>query len=164
MPSEYSFDVVSKVDLTEVKNAIDQAEKEITGRYDFRQTITEFVLDENTIKVTSDDEFRLNMALDVLRAKLSKRNVSLKALEYGKIEQGTRGSVRQTITLRQGIPMEEAKKLVREIKSAGIKANAQIQGEQLRISGKEKDALQAVQKLIRGMEDLPFDPEFSNYR
>jgi hypothetical protein len=164
MASEYSFDVVSKVDLTEVKNAIDQAEKEITGRYDFRQTITEFVLDESTIKVTSDDEFRLNLALDVLRAKLSKRNVSLKALEYGKMEQGTRGTMRQTITLRQGIPMEEAKKLVREIKAAGIKANAQIQGEQLRISGKEKDALQAVQKLIRGMEDLPFDPEFSNYR
>src|SRR5580700_7279818 len=110
MPSEYSFDVVSKVDLTEVKNAIDQAEKEITGRYDFRQTITEFVLDDSTIKVTSDDEFRLNMALDVLRAKLSKRNVSLKALEYGKMEAGTRGSMRQTITLRQGIPMDEAKK------------------------------------------------------
>ena len=161
---EYSFDVVSKVDITEVKNAIDQAEKEITGRYDFRQTITEFVLDENTIKVTSDDEFRLNMALDVLRAKLSKRNVSLKALEYGKVEQGTRGSVRETITLRQGIPMDEAKKLVVKIKSAGIKANAQIQGEQLRISGKEKDALQAVQKLIRGMEDLLFDAEFTNYR
>jgi len=162
--AEYSFDVVSKVDLTEVKNAIDQAEKEITGRYDFRQTVTEFVLDENSIKVTSDDEFRLNLALDVLRAKLSKRNVSLKALEYGKVEQGTRGTVRQTITLRQGIPMDEAKKLVAKIKSAGVKANAQIQGEQLRISSKEKDALQLVQKLIRGMENLPFDPEFSNYR
>jgi uncharacterized protein YajQ (UPF0234 family) len=162
--AEYSFDVVSKVDLTETKNAIDQAEKEIAGRYDFRQTITEFMLDESTIKVTSDDEFRLNLALDVLRAKLSKRNISLKALEYGKIEQGSRGSVRQTITLRQGIPMDEAKKLVDKIKSAGMKANAQIQGDQLRISGKEKDALQAVQKLIRGMEDLPFDAEFTNYR
>ena len=162
--AEYSFDVVSKVDLTEVKNAIDQAEKEIKGRYDFRQTITEFVLDESTIKVTSDDEFRLNMAIEVLRGKLSKRNVSLKALEYGKIEQGTRGSARQTITLRQGIPMDEAKKLVVKIKAAGVKANAQIQGDQLRISGKEKDALQQVQKLLRGLEDLPFDPEFTNYR
>lgn len=164
MASEYSFDVVSKVDLTEVKNAIDQAEKEIAGRYDFRQTITAFVLEESTIKVTSDDEFRMNLALDVLRGKLSKRNVSLKALEYGKIEQGSRGSVRQTITLKQGIPMEEAKKLVKELKAAGIKANAQIQGEQLRISGKEKDALQAAQKFIRGLEDLPFDAEFTNYR
>jgi len=164
MASEYSFDVISKVDLLEVKNAIDQAEKEIAGRYDFRQSITAFVLDEETIKVTSDDEFRLNMAMDVLRSKLSKRNVSLKALEYGKIEAGSRGSARQTITLKQGIPMDDAKRLVRDIKAAGIKVNAQIQGEQLRVTSKEKDALQAVQKLIKGIEDLSVDPEFTNYR
>lgn len=164
MAAEYSFDVVSRVDITEVKNAIDQAEKEITGRYDFRGSITAFDLEENSIKVTSDDEFRLNMALDVLRSKMSKRNVSLKALEYGKIESGSKGSVRQTITLKQGIPVDEAKRLVRDIKAAGIKANAQIQGEQLRVSSKDKDSLQAVQKLIRGIEDLPYDPEFTNYR
>src|SRR5579871_3421124 len=153
MASEYSFDVISKVDLTEVKNAIDQAEREISGRYDFRQSITAFDLEESSLKVTSDDEFHLNMALDVLRSKFSKRGVSLKALEYGKIESGSRNSVRQTITLKQGIPTEEAKRIVREIKSAGIKAQAQIQGEQLRVSSREKDALQAVQKLIRGLED-----------
>jgi uncharacterized protein YajQ (UPF0234 family) len=164
MASEYSFDVVSKVDLTEVKNAISQADKEIAGRYDFRASITAFELEESTIKVTSDDEFRLNMALDVLRGKLSKRNVSLKALEYGKIEQGSRGSARQTITLKQGVPVDEAKRIVRDIKTVGIKVNAQIQGDQLRVTAKEKDALQAVQKLIRGMEDLPFDAEFTNYR
>ncbi len=164
MAAEYSFDVVSKVDITEVKNAIDQAEKEIGGRYDFRQSITAFELDENTIKVTSDDEFHLTMALDVLRGKLSKRNVSLKALEYGKVESGSRGSARQTITLKQGIPMDDAKRLVRDIKAAGIKVNAQIQGEQLRITGKEKDALQAVQRLIKSIEDLSCDAEFTNYR
>ena len=164
MASEYSFDVVSKVDITEVKNAIGQAEKEIAGRYDFRQTITEFVLDDESIKIVSDDEFHLIMAVDVLRSKLSKRNVSLKALEYGKIEQGSKGSARQTITLKQGVPVEEGKRIVREIKAAGIKANAQIQGDQLRVSSKDKDALQSVQKLIKGLEDLTFDAEFSNYR
>jgi hypothetical protein len=164
MASEFSFDVVSRVDITEVKNAIDQAEKEIAGRYDFRQSITAFDLDEESIKVTSDDEFRLNMAMDVLRSKLSKRNVSLKALEYGKIEQGTKGSARQTITLKQGVPVDEGKRIVRDIKAAGIKANAQIQGDQLRISSKDKDALQLVQRLIKGIEDLTFDPEFANYR
>ena len=85
-------------------------------------------------------------------------------MEYGKIEAGSRGTARQTITLRQGIPVDEAKKLAKLIKDAGIKVNAQIQGEQLRVTGKDKDALQAVQKLVRSQEDLPFDVEFSNYR
>jgi len=164
MASEYSFDVVSRVELTEVKNAIDQAEREIANRYDFRNSKTAFTLEENTVKILSDDEFHLTMTLDVLRSKFAKRNVSLKALEYGKIEQASGGAVRQVITLRQGIPTDEARKLVKLIKDSGIKAQAQIQGEQLRISGKEKDSLQAVQRLIRSQEDLPFDVEFSNYR
>ncbi len=161
---EFSFDVVSKVDITEVKNAIDQAEREIAGRFDFRNTKTAFTLEENAIKVLSDDEFHLEMVLDILRSKLAKRNVSLKALEYGKIESGSAGTARQTVTLRQGIPTDDAKNLVKEIKAAGMKAQAQIQGEQLRVTGKDKDSLQAVQKLIRGMPDLPFDVEFTNYR
>ncbi|HZP82767.1 MAG TPA: YajQ family cyclic di-GMP-binding protein [Chthonomonadaceae bacterium] len=164
MATEYSFDIVSKVDLTEVKNAIDQAEREIAGRFDFRGTKTAFTLEGNSIRILSDDEFHLNMALDILRSKLAKRNVSLKALEYGKIEAAAGGTVRQVVTLRQGIPTEEAKKLVKEIKAAGIKAQAQLQGDQVRVSGKDKDALQAVQKLVRGMPDLPYDVEFVNYR
>lgn len=164
MATEYSFDVVSKVDLTEVKNAIDQTEKEIASRYDFRETKSTLELEGNTVKLLSDDEFHLTTLIDILRGKMAKRNISLKALEYGKVEAGSRGTARQTITLRQGIPTDEAKKLVKLIKDAGLKANAQIQGEQLRISGKDKDALQAVQKLIRSQEDLPFDVEFSNYR
>lgn len=164
MATEYSFDVVSRVDLTEVKNAIDQAERELAGRYDFRNTKSTLTLDGDTVKVISDDEFHLTILLDILRSKLAKRNVSLKALEYGKIEQASHGTVRQVITLRQGIPTEEAKSLVKEIKASGIKANAQLQGDQLRVSGKDKDALQAVQKLIRGMENLPYDVEFVNYR
>lgn len=162
--AEYSYDIVSKVDLSEVKNAIDQAEREIAGRFDFRNTKTQFTLEGIEVKILSDDEFHLEMVLDILRGKLAKRNVSLKALEYGKVESGSHGTVRQTITLRQGIPMDDAKKLLRDIKASGIKVNAQIQGEQVRIAGKDKDALQAVQKLVRDMEDLPYDPEFSNYR
>jgi uncharacterized protein YajQ (UPF0234 family) len=163
MPSEYSFDVVSRVDLTVVANAIDQAEREITGRFDFRNTKTKIELDGNAMKVTSDDEFHLNTVLDIIRGKFAKRELSLKALEYGKIESASGGTVRQVVTIRQGIPTEEAKKLVREIKASGVKVQAQIQGEELRVAGKDKDALQAAQKLIKGM-DLPFDVAFSNYR
>jgi len=162
--AEYSFDIVSKVDLAEVKNAIDQSERELAGRFDFRNTKTRFDLEADALKILSDDEFHLTMVLDILRAKLAKRNVSLKALQYGTVEQASRGTVRQTITLRQGIPTEEAKKLVKEIKAAGIKVQVQMQNEQVRVTGKDKDALQAVQKLVKGMEELPYDVEFVNYR
>jgi uncharacterized protein YajQ (UPF0234 family) len=164
MATEFSFDIVSRVDLTEVKNAIDQAEREIENRYDFRNSKTRFALEENTIKVISDDEFHLTMALDILRGKMAKRNLSLKALEYGKIEAASGGTVRQVVTLRQGIPTEEAKALVKAIKASGIKVQAQMQGNEVRVTGKEKDALQAVQRLVRGMENLPYDPDFVNYR
>ena len=164
MAAEYSFDVVSRVDITEVKNAIDQAEREIANRFDFRGTKTKFDLEGDAIKILSDDEFHLTMVLDILRSKLAKRNVSLKALEYSKIESASGGAVRQTVTLKQGIPMEEAKALVRDIKAAGIKAQAQVQGDQLRVTGKDKDALQAVQRLIRSKEDIACDVEFINYR
>lgn len=164
MATEYSFDVVSKVDLTEVKNAVDQTEKEISTRFDFRGTVSEIKIEESSLKLTSDDEFKLEQLIEILRTRMAKRGVSLKALEYGKIEQGTKGTVRQTITLKQGIPTEDAKRVTRDIRASGIKVTAQIQNEQIRITGKDKDALQAVQKLIRSMEDLPFDVDFSNYR
>lgn len=164
MATEYSFDVVSRVDLTEVKNALDQAEREIANRFDFRNSKTSFTLEENSIKVISDDEFHLNMVMDILRSKLAKREVSLKSLEYGKIESASGGTVRQVVTLRQGIPTDEAKALVKEIKASGIKAQAQMQGDQLRVSSKDKDTLQAVQRLLRGMEDLTYDMQFINYR
>ncbi len=164
MATEYSFDVVSKVDLTEVKNAVDQTEKEISTRFDFRGTVSEIKIEDSSLKLTSDDEFKLEQLLEILRTRMAKRGVSLKALEYGKIEQGTKGSVRQTITLKQGIPTDEAKKVTRDIRASGIKVTAQIQNEQIRIASKDKDALQAVQKLIREMEGLPFDVEFTNYR
>ena len=164
MATEFSFDVVSKVDLTEVKNAIDQAEREIANRFDFRNSKTKFTLEENQVKILSDDEFHLEMVLDILRSKLAKRNVSLKSMEYGKVEAASGGAARQTVTIKQGIPTEEAKALVKKIKDAGLKVQAQIQGDALRVTAKDKDALQSVQKLIRGLEDLPYDPAFENYR
>ena len=164
MASEFSFDVVSTVDLNEVKNAIDQAEKEITTRYDFRGTKTKIELEDSTLKILSDDEFHLDIVLDIVRSKFAKRNVSLKSLEYGKVEAASGGAARQTVTLKQGIPTEEAKKLAKKIKDSGIKVQAQIQGEALRITGKDKDALQAAQSLLKGLPDLPFDMSFNNYR
>ena len=162
--TEYSFDVVSTVDLSEVKNAIDAAEKEIATRYDLRNTKTKIEQDENTLKILSDDQFRLDIVLEIVRSKLVKRNISLKSLEYGKVEQASGGAARQTVTLRQGIPMEEAKKLVKDLKGAGLKAQAQIQGEAVRISSKDKDALQTAQAHIKGLKDLPYDVTFTNYR
>lgn len=164
MAAEYSFDVVSRVDLTEVKNAIDQTERELSTRFDFRGSRSEMELKGEQLTVLSDDEFKLNALLEILRARLAKRNVSLKALQYGKVEQASRGAVRQVITLRQGIPTDDAKALVKEIKASGIKAQAQLQADQVRVASKDKDALQAVQKLIKSMEDLPYDVEFTNYR
>lgn len=163
MATEFSFDVVSKIELTEVKNAIDLALREIEGRYDFRNTKTQVTFEGSEIKVISDDEWHLETVKDIIRARFAKRNLSLKAMEYGKIESASGGTVRQVITLKQGIPTDEAKKLVKEIKAAGLKVQTQIQGEELRVSAKEKDALQAVQRLLKGM-DLPFDVDFANYR
>ena len=164
MAQEFSFDIVSRVEMTEVKNALEQAEREVATRFDFRSSKTKWDLEGSTIKVVSDDEFKLELTLDIIRNKLAKRNVSLKALEYGKIESASGGTVRQVVTLKQGIPTDQGKKIVAAIKAAGLKVQAQIQGEELRVTSKTKDELQAVQKLIKGMEELPFDVEYTNYR
>ena len=148
MASEFSFDVVSTVDLNEVKNAIDQAEKEITTRYDFRGTKTKIELEDSTLKILSDDAFHLDIVLDIVRSKFAKRNISLKSLEYGKVEAASGGAARQTVTLKQGIPTDEAKKLAKKIKDSGLKVQAQIQGRgaphhgqgQGRIAGRAKPA------------------------
>ena len=163
MATEYSFDIVSTVDLTIVQNCLDQAEKEIAGRFDFRGTKTKFTLEDNEVKVISDDEYHLNTVLDIIRGKLAKREISLKAMEYGKIEGASGGTVRQVVTIRQGIPGDAAKNLVKEIKASGIKVQAQMQNDQVRVTAKDKDALQAVQKLVKSL-DLTYDAAFTNYR
>ena len=139
MASECSFDVVCKVDLDEVKNAITQAMKEIGQRFDFKGSVSKIELkDDKVLTLSSDDEVKLKAVIDVLQTKLHKRGVSIRSMEYGKIQPATKGTVRQEITIQQGIPQEKAKGLIKAIKDSKIKVQASIQGDQLRVSGKSQ--------------------------
>jgi uncharacterized protein YajQ (UPF0234 family) len=158
-----SFDIVCKVDLQEVRNAVDQAVREIGQRFDFRGSKSSITLEEAEISVVSDDEYKLKSVLDILQSKLVKRGVSLKALVYGTAQDALGGTKIQKITLQQGIPQDKAKDITRLIRDNRLKVQAQIQGDQIRVSGKSKDDLQTVISLIRGKDfDLPL--EFTNYR
>lgn len=158
-----SFDVVSKVDRQEVDNAVNQARKEIEQRYDFKGTKTEIGLEEDEIRVLSSDEYKVKAAVEVLQSKLARRNVPLKALAYGELEPAAGGRARQTITVRQGIDADQARALVKRIKDAKLKVQAQIQGDQLRVSGKKRDDLQGVIRLLKE-EDIDLPLQFTNYR
>jgi len=150
MASECSFDVVSKVDFQEVKNATEHALKEIKQRYDFKGSISNIELSgTDKIILTSDDEIKLKAVIDVLQSKLFKRGVSIRSLTYGKIQQASKGTVRQEINISQGIAQDKAKIFVNSIKEKKFKVQVSIQGDQLRISGKDKDALQEVIAFIR---------------
>jgi len=163
MAAENSFDIVSTVDLQEVRNAVHQAEKEIVTRYDLKKAAAELRLDGEEITLETADEFSLGQALEVLKTKLVKRSVNLKSLRYGKIEPASGGRARQKITLQQGIPTETAKKLVAEIKTKKLKVQAAIQGDTVRVSGKNRDDLQTVIATMKAMDlDLPLT--FTNYR
>jgi len=164
MAGEHSFDVVSEVDLQEVKNAVQQAVKEIQTRFDFKGTNTEIRLNtEGALELSSADEYKLKSAVDVLQGKLVKRNVSLKALRPGTVESALGGTVRQRVELQKGIPIEKAREIVKMIKNTKLKVQASIQGDQLRVSGKNKDDLQQVIQLLRDT-DLDIHLEFTNYR
>jgi hypothetical protein len=163
MAQENSFDIVSNVDLSEVNNAIQQATKEIATRYDFKGSKSEIRLEDKEIVILADDEYKLDQVKDVLAGKLVKRNVSLKSLQYGKIEPAAGGTVRQRAQLVQGIDKENAKKINTLIKESGIKVKSQVQGEQLRVTGKSRDDLQKVIQMLREA-DLPIDLQFVNYR
>jgi uncharacterized protein YajQ (UPF0234 family) len=162
-----SFDVVSKVNLQEVDNAVNQARKEIATRYDFQGTHTEITLgdDKATILVKANSEGRLQAAYDVLQSKLVKRGVSLRALQPGPVDSAALGQVKQTIKLQQGIPVEKAKELIKALKDSKMKLQGSIQGDQLRITGKIKDDLQAAIALFRAQQDkLHLDFQFTNFR
>ncbi|NOZ68980.1 MAG: YajQ family cyclic di-GMP-binding protein [Deferribacteres bacterium] len=163
--AEHSFDIVSKVDLQEVSNAVQQAVKEIGQRFDFRGSKTSIDLDRgrNEIIIVSDDEYRLKSVIDILQGKLVKRKVPLKALNYGKVEPALSGTVRQVVTLQQGIPAEKAKEIAKMIKSTKLKVQAEIQKDQLRVRAKKIDDLQAVMKMLRE-KDIGIHIEFVNYR
>jgi len=165
MAQEFSFDVVSKVDLQEVLNAVQQASKEIATRFDFRGSASKVEWNEKelTLTLTSDDAHKLKSVVDILETRLVKRGIAVKSLEYGKIEDAAGGTVRQTAKIQQGIPSEKAKDIVRTIKDRKLKVQAAIQADQVRVSGRNKDELQAVMTLLRG-GDYGLPLQFTNYR
>jgi cyclic-di-GMP-binding protein len=164
MAQDNSFDIVSKVDIQEVRNAIDQAMKEVRQRFDLKDSHSDIRLEGNdAIQLASSGEYKLEAVKEILGQKLVKRGVSLKNLTYEKIEPAAGQSVRQKIALQQGIPAEKAKEIVRLVKDAKKKAQVSIQGDTLRVSSKDRDELQAIIALLRG-KDLGLDLQFTNYR
>jgi len=162
--AENSFDIVSKVDLQEVSNAIQQALKEVHTRFDLKDSKSNIVLEgKEAIILTSQDEYKLKAVTDVLQAKLVKRGVPLKALSYAAIEPAAGSTVRQKITMQQGIPTEKAKDIVKEIKNSKKKVQASIQGDTVRVSGKDRDTLQEIIALLK-QKDFGIDMQFTNYR
>ena len=165
MAQENSFDIVSKEDIQEVRNAIDQALKEIRQRFDLKDSHSEIKLVESDkeILLSTDGEYHLEAVKEILGQKLVKRGVSLKNLVYVDVEQAMGKSVRQTIKLQQGIPIEKAKEIVRLVKDSKKKAQASIQGDTVRVSSKDRDELQGIIALLRG-KDLGVELQFTNYR
>jgi cyclic-di-GMP-binding protein len=161
--AENSFDIVSNVDLQEVRNAVQQAEKEIANRYDLKKAAAVLRLEGEEIVLEAANDFSLQQALDVLQSKLVKRGINLKSLRYGKVEPASGGRARQRITLQQGIPTETAKKIVAEIKTKKLKVQAAIQGDTVRVSGKNRDDLQTVITALKAL-DLDVPLTFTNYR
>ncbi len=159
-----SFDVVSEVDMQEVRNAVDQAAREVATRFDFKDTGSTIELSGDEIRLASATEDRLRALVQVLEEKLVKRQVSLKSLDRGKVEEATRGTVRQTIKLQAGISSDNAKKINKFIKDKGLKGiQSQTQGEQVRVTGKKRDDLQAVIAALKA-EDFGIPLQYQNFR
>ncbi|HOU35858.1 MAG TPA: YajQ family cyclic di-GMP-binding protein [Candidatus Omnitrophota bacterium] len=165
MASNFSFDIVSEVDLQEVDNAVNQAKKELSQRYDFRgsKSSIDFDRHEKQITLVADDDFKLRALQDILTTKLAKRGVSLKAVTFREPQKAFEGTLRQLVLLTTGIDKEKAKDLVRIIKDLGLKVQTQIEGEKIRVSGAKKDDLQAVIAHVRSL-DFPIALNFTNYR
>lgn len=165
MAQEFSFDVVSRVDLQEVSNAVQQAGKEIGTRFDFRGSKSRIDWNEKelALTLTSDDESKLKSVVDILETRLAKRGIAVKSLDYGKIEPAAGATVRQVAKVQQGISSERAKDIVKAIKDQKLKVQASIQADQVRVSGRSKDDLQAVMALLRG-RDFGVPLQFANYR
>jgi len=159
-----SFDIVSVVDMQEVDNAVNQAVKEINQRYDFKGSKTEVTLEKDgTIRLQTEDDFRLKAVVDVLQSKFVRRGVSLKALQYGKVEPASGGRVRQVVTIQQGISKEKGREIVALVKETRLKVQSQIQEEQVRVTGKNIDDLQEVIRILKG-KDLGVEMQFVNFR
>ncbi len=161
--TEFSFDIVSKVDQQEVRNAVDQAQKELMNRFDLKGTNSEIDFEKENITLLGGDEGKLKQVRDILYSKLVKRGVDARAIEYGKEEPASGMTVKQSVTFTSGIAQDKAKALIKQIKETGLKVNAQIQGDQIRVSGKSKDDLQKCIQFVKGL-DLDFAVDFLNFR
>jgi uncharacterized protein YajQ (UPF0234 family) len=163
MAQEFSFDIVSKTEMQEVSNAIQQAQKELAQRFDFKGSKSSIELTGEEIVLVSDDEGKLRSVIDIVESKLVKRKVSLKSLDYGPLEPASMGTVRQKAKIVQGIESEKAKAIVRSIKEAKLKVQASIQSDQVRVTGRNKDDLQKAIALVRE-NDYGIPLQFTNYR
>ncbi len=165
MAADNSFDIASKVEIQEVKNAIDQATKEVNARFDLKDSKSTIKLDsdEKGLELASADNYKLEAVTQILEQKLIKRGISVKSIEYGKVEPAAGSSVRQKVTLKQGIATDKAKEIVRVVKDSKKKVQATIQGDTVRITGKDRDTLQEAIALLKG-HDFGIDMQFTNFR
>jgi uncharacterized protein YajQ (UPF0234 family) len=163
MAKEFSFDVVSKADLNEVRNAVNMAQKEIATRYDFKKSVSSIALEGDALVLVSDNDGKLKQVVDVLEEKLIRRKVPVKAIQYGKVEEALGGTVRQRAPIAQGIPDEKAKAMNKLLRQRFKKVKIQIQGDSLRVSSGSKDELQAAMGALRD-EDWGVPVQFVNYR
>jgi hypothetical protein len=163
MAAENSFDIVSKIDLAEVTNAVTQAMKEIGQRFDFKGSKSNITQEKDALVIVSDDEYKLKSVVDILQTKLVKRGVPIKNLSFGKVEPAAGGTVRQRVALQQGIPTDKTKEIVKTIKDTKLKVQAAIQADQVRVSGKNRDDLQTAIQILKG-KDFGVELQFTNYR
>lgn len=163
MAKDATFDIVSEVNMAEVTNAVNQTEREITQRYDFKGVQSEIVLDKETVKITTADDMHLKSIIDVLQSKFIKRQVPIDNLEYGKVEAAAGGSVRQVVTIKQGIEKDLAKKITKDIKDTKLKVQTQYMENKVRVSGKKIDDLQAVIAKLKE-NDYGIALQFNNFR
>lgn len=163
--ADYSFDIVSKVELNVIAEAVSAANKEITNRYDFKGTNSNIELNQkdNELRLASSDEYKINTLRDIIFTRMAKRGVALKNMQPQKIESALGGNAKQTVKIQQGIPADKAKDISKTIKEAKLKVTASIQGDQLRVSSKSKDELQATMALLKG-KDFGLELQFTNYR
>jgi cyclic-di-GMP-binding protein len=160
---DFSFDIVSRADMMEVKNGIDQAQKELANRYDFRGGKSEILHEKDDITLIADDEFKMDQLKDIVISKLLKRGIDMRQIDWGKVEHGTGLTIRQKLVFKTGIPQDQAKALIKQIRDKGLKVQAQIQGEEVRVTSKSKDDLQKAITFVKSL-DLSYPVDFVNYR
>ena len=161
--AEYSFDVVSKIDRQELSNAIDLAKKEIDTRFDFKGSKTEIKLEKDTMSLEASDDMKMRQLIDILQNKFIKRNINIKAFKFGDFTTNISGLVKCKVDIQSGLSQEQSKKITKLIKDSGSKVQTRVEGEKIRITGKSKDDLQSIQKMIRDA-NFDFDASFENYR